>query len=338
MISLYRTPLLLRPSGSPFVRATLVALILSLTGILSSCGASPTSTTQGGGSASGASPETAAGTTDAGYPLTLTDDAGREVTIDGEPENIASMAPSITETLFAVGAGDRVVGVTTSDDYPEEVTDIETVGDFSEINVEQVLALDTDLLFVSFDTTAERADELEEQTDADVVVVDPGTLDEVLESVELVGRAAGEPQNGRRTQEEMRSELDAIESAVAGEPEPTVFYEVFGDPLQTVGPGSFIDDAIGVAGGENIAAGTGEAYPTYSAETVIERDPDFYLVGSFSGTDAETVAERPGFSNLSAVEGDRVKVIDDDLISRPGPRVADGVRQIAQALHPNADL
>lgn len=271
-----------------------------------------------------------------GYPVTITDDAEREVVIEEEPQEIASMAPSVTETLFAVGADERVVGVTTSDNYPEEVTEIEKVGDYSEINVEKVLELETDLLFVSFDTTAERADELEEQTNAEVVVVDPGTLEEVLSSIELVAEAAGEPENGRELADELRAELDEIEEAVAGEPEPTVFYEVYGDPLQTVGPGSFIDDAINVAGARNIAADTNEAYPTYSAETVIERDPDHYLVGSFSGTNVEAVAERPGFSELSAVTEGNVSTIDDDLISRPGPRIVEGVRQIAESVHPEA--
>lgn len=311
-----------------FLRAVLTMVAVAV--FLAGCGSS--------GSATGQETtlsEASSGSR-AGYPLTVTDSVGREVTIDAEPEEIASMAPSITETLFAVEAGDRIAGVTTADDYPAEVTDIDTIGDYSEINIEKVLAVGTDLLFVSFDTTAERANELQDQTNASVVVVDPETLDEVLSSVELVGRAAGEPENGRELRDEMRSELDRIEEAVAGEPEPSVFYEVYGDPLQTVGPGSFIDDAINVAGGENIAAGTGEAYPTYSEETVIEEDPDYYLVASLSGATPETVAERPGFRNLSAVTDDQVETIDDDLISRPGPRIVDGVARIAEAIHPGA--
>ncbi|MGI8650055.1 MAG: ABC transporter substrate-binding protein [Rubrobacter sp.] len=320
-------------TASSYLRYLPVALLIGVSTTLYSCGgaSSPTAEPETTG-ASTTKETTEAAPSEAGYPLTVTDSANREVKIDEEPENISSMAPRVTETLFAVEAEDKVVGVTTSDDYPEEVSEIETVGDYSEINIEKVLALDTDLLFVSFDTTAERADELQEQTNAEVVVVDPGSLDEVLSSIELIGRAAGEPEAGR----ELSRELDEIEEAVAGEPEPTVFYEVFGEPLQTVGPGSFIDDTTNVAGGENIAADTNEAYPTYSAETVIERDPDFYLVGSFSGTTPGTVAERPGFSELGAVTRDQVVVIDDDLISRPGPRIVDGVRQVAEAIHHKA--
>lgn len=287
---------------------------------------------------SGPAEETTAAAGSGGeYPVTLTDSAGREVTIEHEPERIASMAPSVTETLFAVGAGEKVVGVTTSDDYPEEVRDLETVGDFQQVNVEKILALETDLLFLSFAySTEERAEELEEQTQADVVVVDPETLDEVLESVETVGLAAGEPEGGRELRQRMEAELREVEEAVAGEPRPTVFYEVFGDPLQTVGPGSFIHDALVRAGGANIAADTDEAYPTYSAETVVERDPDFYLLGSLSGTSPEDIADRPGFSELTAVREGQVATVEDDLISRPGPRLPQGVRQIAETLHPES--
>jgi iron complex transport system substrate-binding protein len=273
----------------------------------------------------------------AGYPVEITDSLGREVTIDSEPENIASMAPSVTETLFAVGAGEKVVGVTTADTYPEEVEEIEKIGDFQQVNVEKLLELDTDLLFHSYDsTTREVAEDLEEQTNADVVVVNPQTLDEVVASMELVGSAAGEPEAGRELEQELRSDLEEISAAVEGEPEPTVFYEVFNDPLQTVGPGSFVHDGLVLAGAENIAADTNEGYPTYSAETVIERDPEFYFIGESVGITPEDVAERPGYSSLTAVEEDNVVAVDDASLSRPGPRITEAIREVAEEMHPEA--
>lgn len=273
----------------------------------------------------------------AGYPVTVTDSLGREVTIESEPENIASMAPSITETLFAIGAGDKVVGVTTADKYPEEVKEIEEIGNFQQVNIEKLLELDTDLLFHSYDsTTREVAEELEKQTNADVVVVNPKTLDEVVSSMELVGRAAGEPEAGRELGQKLRSDLEEIASAVAGKPEPTVFYEVFDDPLQTVGPGSFIHDALELAGGENIAADANKAYPTYSAETLIEKDPDYYFIGESVGITPEDVAERPGYSSLTAVEEGNVVAVDDSLLSRPGPRITEAIREVAKIMHPEA--
>lgn len=271
------------------------------------------------------------------YSVTVTDSLGREVTIESEPENIASMAPSVTETLFELGAGEKVVGVTTADEYPEGVEELAKIGDFQQVNVERLLELETDLLFHSYDsTTREVAEDLEEQTSADVVVVNPQTLDEVVASMDLVGRAAGEPEAGADLEEELRSELEDIAGAVEGEPEPTVFYEVFDDPLQTVGPGSFVHDALVLAGAENVASDTGEAYPTYSTETLIEKDPEYYFIGESVGITPEDVAKRPGYSSLTAVEEGNVVAVDDALLSRPGPRIAEAIREIARILHPEA--
>lgn len=268
------------------------------------------------------------------YPVVVRDDVGRKVEISSRPAQIGSMAPSITETVFAVGAGERVVGVTTADNYPAETKEIEKIGDYREPNVEKMLALDIDLLFISFDSaTVEFAEDLEGETQADVVVLNPKTVDGAVESVGLVGRAVGEREEAGALQGRLEGDLASVERAVSGRPKPTVFYEIWDDPLQTVGPGSFIHDAIVHAGGENVAAGTGEAYPSYSEETLLKKDPDYYLV---SATTPEEVASRPGYSSLTAVREDRVSVVDADLVSRPGPRLVKGVREMAEAIHPDA--
>jgi iron complex transport system substrate-binding protein len=272
------------------------------------------------------------------YPLTVEDSLGREVELREEPEEIVSMAPSVTETLFAVGAGDRVVGVTDADDYPPEAEEIEVAGDFNGPNVEKVLALETDLLVLSFDgTTEEQAAKLEEQTDAQVFVMNPKTVEETIEAVGVVAEAVGEAEGGREVQEEMRAELREVERAVRGEERPTVFYEVYYPPLSTVGPGSFIQDAIELAGGRNVAADAKEAYPTYSEEVLLEKDPDFYLFGAASAGSVDELRERPGYENLTALkEEGHAQQVDEDIVSRPGPRITDGVREIAEAIHPEA--
>ena len=290
----------------------------------------------GGGSAGGPSGATTSEAKNTStYPLTITDDVGREVTFDSRPKRIVSMAPSVTETLFAVGAGRRLVGVTTADDYPPEVESIEKVGDYRGPNVEKVISQNTDLMILSYEgTTKGYADDMQEKTGAKVVVINPKTVDEAISSVGLVAKVVGEQERGRVVEERLRSELKRIEDAVAGEPEPTVFYEVWGDPLQTAGPGSFIDDAIELAEGKNIAADTGEAYPEYSKEVLLQKNPDYYLAARSAGVTAEEISQRPGYSALSAVEDGRVVVVNDDLIVRPGPRIVDGVREIAEAIHP----
>lgn len=270
------------------------------------------------------------------YPTTITDAIGRDVELASEPQRIASMAPSITETLFAVDAQDRVVGVTTADDYPPEVEEIEEVGDYREPNVEKLLDLEVDLLFLSFDSaTAEEAQSLEEQTGAEVVVVNPESIEETVESVGLLAQAVGEPENGEEVQESMSRELSEIDETLGSAERQTVFYELYSDgPLQTVGPGSFVHDAIERAGGENVAANGGESYPTYSREILLEDDPDHYFVGRSSGISAAEIAKRPGYQALSAVREGQVTVVDDDLLYRPGPRIVEGVREIAEAMHP----
>lgn len=307
-------------------RALKLAASLLAVALIPACGQSAGSPQEETTTATQASP---------GYPITVEDSVGREVQIDERPDSIASMAPSVTETLFEVGAGERVTGVTTADDYPPEVKEIETVGDYRQPNQEKLIALDTDLLFISFDySTRSEAEELEETTGADVVVVNPKTVDEAIDSIGLVGEAVGNPEKAADAEQGLRAELESIRDKVSSEPRPTVFYEVYSDPLQTAGPGSFIHDAIRLAGGKNVAADTGEAYPTYSQEKLIEEDPDHYLYGSLSGSTAGDIGDREAYSSLEAVEEGNVTEINDDLISRPGPRIVDGVRQIAEALHP----
>lgn len=293
----------------------------------------------GGGSADGSAgsdSETTMETAESSkYPLTITDDAGRKVTLDSKPNRIISFAPSVTETLFAVGAGNRVVGVTTSDDYPPEAKAIEAVGGYNGPNVEKVISLDADLMILSFDSSTKAyADDMQEKTGTKVIVTNPKSLEGAISSIGTVADIVGESEKGQVVEERLNSELKQIEDKVAGEPKPTVFYEVWGDPLQTAGPGSFIDDAIKAAGGTNIAADTKEAYPQYSKEVLLRKNPDYYMVGVTSGISTEEISGRPGYSSLKAVEDDHVSVVDDNLIVRPGPRIVEGVREIAEEIHP----
>lgn len=290
-----------------------------------------------GGSTTGDEAGGGGTTASAAFPVTVEDSLGREVRIEEEPEQIGSMAPSVTETVFAVGAGDRVAGVSTADDYPQEVEGIEKIGDYQQVNAEKVASLGIDLLFLSFDsTTEEQARDLEEKTRAEVIVINPTSVEEAIESVGTVGEAVGEPEKAQVVEERLRSELGQLRSQVEGLPEPTLFYELSYDPLFTVGPGSFINDVIEIAGGRNVAADAGQAYPQYPVERLIQEDPELYLAGASSGATVEEIVNRPPYSSLNAVRQGSVFVIDDDLVNRPGPRIVDGVREMAETLHPDA--
>lgn len=307
-----------------------LAIMFLLAVLVAGCGQEP----QGGQTGSSAGGGTTAA---ADFPVTVEDSLGRSVEIEEEPEQIGSLAPSVTETLFAVGAGDRVEGVTTADDYPAEVEEIEKIGDYREANAEKAASLGIDVLFLSFDSAdEEQAEDLEKKTKAKVVVINPATVDEAIESIGLVGESVGNTGQAQDVEENLQDELSQIRSKIEGQPEPKLFYEVGYDPLFTVGPGSFINDAIEIAGGANVTVDAQQAYPQYSTEKLLKDDPEYYLAGRSSMAKVADIKSRPPYSSLQAVKQDKIFVINDDLVNRPGPRIVDGVREISKIIHPDA--
>ena len=289
--------------------------------------------TTGAGSGGGTGGETQA----SGFPVTIEDSLGRQVEIKERPEQIGSLAPSATETLFAVGAGNRVAGVTDADDYPQEVESIKEIGDYQQTNTEKIASLEIDLIVQSFDGyTKEQAEDLEQKTGAKVLALNPTTVEEAIDSVSTVGKATGNTEKAQVVEERLQSELGQLEQKIEGLPKPTVFYELGYDPLFTVGPGSFVQDAIQIAGGKNVTADAQQAYPQYSVEKLLQDDPEYYLAGASSGATVEAIESRPPYSSLQAVQQDKVFVINDDLVNRPGPRIVEGVREIAETIHPDA--
>lgn len=315
-------------------RKTVALLVISLTFLATACGqdASQSGNTSGNTNGNpGSGPEAAA------FPVTVEDSLGRQVRIEDRPEQIGSLAPSATETIFAVGAGSRVAGVTDADDYPQEVENIEQIGDYQQTNTEKIASLEIDLILQSFDGfTKEQAEDLEQKTGAKVVVLNPSSVEEAIDSVSTVGKATGNTEKAQVVEERLQGELDQLQRQLEGLPEPTVFYELDYEPLFTVGPGSFINDAIQLAGGENVTADAQQAYPQYSVEKLLGDDPEYYLAGRSSGTTVEDIKSRPPYSSLRAVQQDNVFVVNDDLINRPGPRIVEGVREIAETIHPDA--
>ncbi len=266
------------------------------------------------------------------YPVTLTDDAGREVTIESQPQRIVSLAPANTEIVAELGLLDRLVGVTTYCDYPPEVADIEKVGDFVGPNMEAVTAVEPDIVLA---TTGVQADVIEqlEGIGAVVIAVDPQTLDALYGSIEMLGDALGAPDAAAETVDEMRTGIASISAMVAEEDAVPCFIEIAQDPLFTVGSGTLLDDLITAAGGTNVVTESG--YVGYSLEQLLQDDPDAYLATLGSMSDPADLEGRPGYEALSAVKNGRVYVLEDNLVSRPGPRIAEGVGQIAVALHPD---
>ena len=274
------------------------------------------------------------------FPLTLIDDLGHEVTLPVLPQRVVSLAPSNTEILFAVGAGDQVVGVTQYCNYPPETQDREQIGGFSAktISVEKVIALEPDLVLAAGEIHQPVIEALE-QLDVPVYSLDPNTLDEVYTRIELVGRMTGHEEEATQVVEEMKGSVAAVAEQVATiseEDRLTVYWEVFDEPRMTAGPSTFTGQLIELAGGVNIFADVTEAYPQISDEVVIGRNPAVIMGPETMGDKLtiETVAQRPGWDQVDAVQSERIYLFDGDMVARAGPRLAQVLEVMAEALYP----
>jgi iron complex transport system substrate-binding protein len=267
----------------------------------------------------------------AGFPVVITDDASRTVTIDALPARIVSLAPANTEIVYSLGIFDRLVGVTTWDNYPAQVEDIAKVGDFATPNIEAIAGAKPDLILVTGGVQADVISKLE-AVGAKVVVIDPQNIDGVYSAIGKVARTTGTAAKGDQVVFGMQKDMAAIESKLADAEPVTAFIEIGWNPLFTAGPGTLLDDLLVHAGGTNVVKEKG--YVGYSVEQLVSDQPRVYLGTASSIGDPKAFPKRPGYSALSAVKAGRVFPLTDDLVSRPGPRVIAGVREIAAALHP----
>lgn len=266
----------------------------------------------------------------------VNDDAGRKVQLTGQPERIISMAPSNAEILFALGLGDRVVGVSDYDNYPAEAATKEKVGDAYNPNYEKMAALKPDLILAVGTAQSEIVKKLEAYK-LNVMVLNATKVRDVLADIDLVGKITGTSAKAAEITAAMDQKLNAVAAKVATVPadqRPTVFWAL--DPsLYTVGPGSFVDDLINLAGGRNLAADAKQDYPQYSQEALIAEDPDVIIIPLLDESMKAQFAAIKGWDTLKAVKDNRVYYIDPDIVSRPGPRIAAGVEEVAKMLHPD---
>lgn len=275
----------------------------------------------------------------ANFPVTLIDDDGIEVTLDAAPQRIVTFAPSNTEIVFALGLGERLVGVSGAyDDYPPAAKRIEEIGgagDFGvDPNIEKVVALQPDLLLAisGGDEWKERLRDL----GMPVFTINATDLDDLLDDIEAVGRLTGAVAEAELLVSDMLAQAEAVAGLVESEPEVPCFFEVYYPPLFTVGPNTFIADLLDRAGCRSVSASAKSDYPEWSVEDLVDQGPAVYLVSSESGVSVKAVGRRPGFDAIDAIAEGRVVLVDSDLVSRPGPRVVEGLRLLAEALHPAA--
>jgi iron complex transport system substrate-binding protein len=280
-------------------------------------------------------------TSTSAFPITVTDTLGRRETIRRPPQRIVSLAPSHTEQLFAIGAGDKVVGVTIYDNYPPQVQHLERVGGYvaKSISMEKIISLRPDLV-LSRGEIQQGVIEALEQVGVPVVAIEPGNFDEVYAALELLGRLTDCESQAAQVVAAMQRRVTRIRDRVAGIPPAqrvTVFYKAYDEPLITAGPSTFIGHMIAMAGGINIFADRRESYPQVSAEEVLRRNPSVIL-GPASRSlrlSPERIGQHPGWRYLTAVKNHRMHLLDDDLVSRPGPRLAEALEAVAKALYPD---
>ena len=274
-------------------------------------------------------------------PITKTDGLNHVVTLEKPAQRIVSLAPSNTEILFAIGAGAQGVGRDESSDYPAEATSLPTVGGWSGFSTESIVALQPDLVLgmAGGFNTPELAASLEQLGLTVYYLPDPTTLEEVYANIETVGELTGHATEAHNLVESLKTRVAAVAARITTASErPSVYFETSAEPGKSysVGPGSFIDWLLTQAGGTNAAGQLDGQWLTLGFEEVIALNPQVIILADANwGESAATVAARPGWGTLQAVQQGKIYPVDDNLFVRPGPRLVDGLEVLAKLLHPD---
>lgn len=285
--------------------------------------------------------ETETESDDTSFPLEITDVTGNTITLEKEPETIISLIPSNTEILFALGLGDKVIAVTENDNYPEEVLELDKVGDY-EINVEKVLSLNPDLVLAHELGKDLSFDAFEQMIDAGInvyFVKDALNIEETYETIEEIGKVTGAVEAAEQLITEMKVSFNEVIDVVSKIPEDerkTVFFELTGEPeIYTAGTNTFFNEISELVNAKNAAAEI-DGWAQIDPEAIIDLNPDVIitLYGNYSDDPVSEVLNRDGFSDVSAVKNKQVFDVNDDLISRPGPRLVDGAKELAAVVYP----
>lgn len=268
-------------------------------------------------------------------PRTFVDDLGRKISLAQTPTRIVSLAPSITEILYAIGLGEQIVGVTQFCDYPPEAKAKPKVG-YSHPNIESIVALQPDLVLAPREFL--RADILGklEQLKIPVFILDAKTFEDVLSHIQTLGRMLEHSAAADELATGMRQRLAEIRARTERLPRPRLLYVLNSQPLITVGPGSFIHQLIELAGGTNVARRARTPYPRLNMEEVLKEDPELIVfpIGTVEGIPGSEQQLWERWATISAVKRGRFHHIPSDLLNRPGPRIVQGLEMLAKIIHP----
>ncbi len=268
----------------------------------------------------------------------LVDDLGREVVLPGPVRRVVSLVPAITELLFAMGAGDRLVGRTRFDEHPPEARLVPSVGDGMRPAGELVVAREPDLVVLYAGAENRTALGELERAGLRVLAVRHDRLEDLERNLGRLGRATGCVSEARRLRDEIGEGLRRVAAATDSLPRRSVYYEVWGDPPITVGADSFLDTLISVAGGRNVFGDLRSPSPQVSLEAIARRQPEVVLWSGPGVGSLPPPRERPGWSAVDAVRIGSVRTVDVELLHRLGPRVPEAAAALARTIHPDVDL
>jgi iron complex transport system substrate-binding protein len=275
----------------------------------------------------------------ANFPVTVKDDSDRTVTFDRPPQRIASLTPGHTETLYALGAGDRVLVTDKYSDFPAENRPKATLDTYPKPNAEELVSLKPDLIVVLVE-----GDEFIQQVETrgiKVLKLFPKTFDGALGDIELLGRATGTEARARQITSDMRERAATVVAKTKNAPKPRVLYELdASEPARpfVAGPAGFFGGLVPMAGGQNVFDDIGKPSGQVSTEQIVARNPEIIIMGDadspFNAQTPEMVKARPGWQVIAAVRTGRIHPLDQAFLSRPGPRLAAGLERMAKIIHP----
>ncbi|WOV87953.1 ABC transporter substrate-binding protein [Sporosarcina oncorhynchi] len=276
---------------------------------------------------------------EAAFPVTLTDAVGNEITFDEAPKTIVSMMPSNTEILFALGLNEEIVGVNDYDNFPEEALEKEKIGGM-EFNVEKIVSMQPDVVFAHESGLGSGEDGYQQIRDAGIkvfVVTNASNFDQTYTTIEQIGQATGKTEEAATIVEDMKAKVaEVVEKTSKVEDKKRVFIETSDAPdIYAPGKNTFMQEILDMIDAENVV--TEEGWAVISPEEIVSQNPDVIIVMySYVPDIIESVKNRDGFGDITAVKEDRVVQVDENLTSRTGPRLAQGLEEVAKAIYPEA--
>jgi iron complex transport system substrate-binding protein len=264
--------------------------------------------------------------------ITVTDDSDRRVSLDDPAQRVVSLAPHATELLFAVGAGDQIVGTVSHSDYPAEARNIPRVGGYDAVDIERILSMQPDLVVGWASGNGEPTIERLKELDLTVFVNEPRALDDIAHSMARLGRLTGHAEGGRDAAKAFRERLASLRERYADRPEVPVFYEVWHEPLMTVSADHIISEMIAVCGGRNVFAELDARVPTVDTEAVLGADPEAVVASGMGSERPDWLDAWRDWDGLKAAEQDNLFHIPPSLTQRATPRLLDGAQQLCEKL------